>query len=96
MGPPIASSYRPIRTQTVSMGASSSAVGNAFGSGIHVIRIVATEDTHYAIGQSPTATTSDSFLPALVVEYISISPGEKIAFIEGATGGTAYVTEVSQ
>lgn len=92
----IFSTYRPRRTQTVTVGVSSAAVTNAFGQGIHVIRIVSTTDCHFAIDKTPTATTSDTFLPANVVEYISVHQGEKVAFIQNAAGGTAYVTEVTQ
>jgi hypothetical protein len=87
--------WRPVRTQTVTVGASSAAVTNAFGTGISILRIVATTACHYALGASPTATTSDPLLPADTVEEIAVRQGEKIAFIQNAAGGTAYATEMS-
>lgn len=88
--------YRPKGTQTVAVGAASTATTNAVGTGFRIVRIVSTTDCHYVVEQTPTATTSDTFLPAVTVEYISIHEGEKVAFIQNAASGTAYVTEVSQ
>jgi hypothetical protein len=90
------SHYRPVGTQTVSYTASSAKTSTAVSSGIHAVRLVATTSCHYAIGDDPTATTSDAFLPAEVIEYISIGEGEKVAFIRDSADGTAFVTEVSQ
>lgn len=92
----IQSVYRPIRTQTVSISGTSAATSNAVGSGIRIVRLVSTTDCHYTVAQSPTATTSDPFLPANTVEYISIHEGEKVAFIQNSASGTGYVTEMSQ
>jgi len=83
----------PGTVQTVSVSGVSTAVANAFGATTRVIRVVATTAIHYAVGSAPTATTSDSYLPADVVEFIHVSPGQKIAFIQNASSGTAYVTE---
>lgn len=92
-----ASSYRPIRTQPVSFDGSV-ATTNGFGTGIRVIRVVATQPCHYAIAAAPTATTNDPLLPANEIERLSIHDGEKIAFIKqsGGSAGIAYVTELSQ
>lgn len=84
---------RPSTVQTVSISGTSAATSNAVGSETRVIRIIATTACHYIIGASPTATTSDTYLPANTFEYIKINPGEKIAFIQNAASGTAYVTE---
>jgi hypothetical protein len=60
-----------------------------------VIRVVATTDCHIQIGVNPTATTSSAFLPAGVVEYIGIKPGDKVAAIKrsGGSAGQLFVTE---
>ena len=49
-----------------------------------------------------TATTSDPFLPANVVQYVIVSPGQRISAIKAATNGlvtatagTLWVTEMS-
>lgn len=87
--------YRPGTTQKVTVSDTSAAVSNAFGSGIHKLRIVSDTDCHFVLGASPTATTSDPYLPADTVEYITVSQGEKIAFLQDSAGGNAYATEVT-
>lgn len=88
--------YRPDTVQTVTVGATSAATTNAFGESTHQIRVVSTTACHYVLGGTPTATTSHTYIPADVVEYIDVHGGEKIAFIQHAAGGTAYVTEVTK
>lgn len=86
---------RPGTVQTVSVSGSSAAVSNGFGNLISVIRVVSTTNCHYKLGPSPSATTSDTYLPSGVVEFIRVIKGEKIAFIQSSTAGTAYVTEMA-
>jgi len=58
---------------------------------------------HYKIGDgTQTAATTDPFLAALTIEYVTVTPGQKIAAIQAstnglvtATGGTIWVTELS-
>ena len=88
--------YRLDTVQVVTVGAASAATTNAVGGQTHHVRIVSTTACHYVTGKTPTATTSLSYLPADVVEYVDITPGEKIAFIQHAAGGYAYVTEVTK
>ncbi len=40
--------------------------------------------------------TGDPFLPAGTIEYIRIGINEKVAFIQRAGTGDAYVTELSK
>ncbi len=86
--------FRPKTVQTAAFTASSAAVSNGFGTGVSVIRIIATQDCHFVLGAAPTATTSDSFLPSGAIEYFTVAQGEKIAFIRNTADGTAYVTEL--
>lgn len=83
----------PGTVQVVSVGAASTATANPFAPITRVIRIVSTTDCHYVMGDSPVATTSHSYLPAGVVEYLAVQKFTKIAFIQSSSGGTAYVTE---
>jgi hypothetical protein len=53
----------------------------AFGADTRYVRLVADEACNYAVGPSPTATTNSAYLPANVVEYISVPPAEKISVI---------------
>jgi len=81
---------------------SSAAVTNAFGPETYQLRLVANSACNYRIGDgAQTATTADPFLPANVVEYIIVSPGQRISAIKAtgglvtATAGTLWVTEMS-
>jgi hypothetical protein len=84
----------PGTTQTITTSGSSAAISTAFGNNKRIARIVATEDCHIAFAASPTATTSNTFLPAKQVEYFKITAGEKVAAIQSSTAGTVYVTEM--
>ena len=81
-------------TQVINYAGSSATIANAVSSATTLVRIVATTDCYYSVGQSPTATTSDNFLPAGVIEYIRVNPNsDKIAAIRSTTSGVLYVTE---
>lgn len=88
--------YYPKTTQTVTVGAASAATTNAVGSNIHAVRLISTTACHIKIEQAPTATTSDFLMAANREEYFTIHPGEKVAVIQNAAGGTLYVTELTQ
>jgi hypothetical protein len=89
-------------TQTVVYDASVGAT-NAFGSETYQVRLVASSGCCYRIGDgAQAATVSDPYLPANVVEYITVSPGQRIAALKAATNGlvtatagTLWVTEMS-
>jgi hypothetical protein len=72
------------------------AASAAFASGINHIRIVATTAAYYKIAGTPVATSSDTYLPANVIEIIRVNPGQKISFIQVASGGTASVSQMSK
>lgn len=86
---------KPGVVQTVSISGTSAAISTATAKATKVIRVVSTTNCHYKLGSSPTATTSDSYLPAGVIEYLAVIGGQKIAFIQNAASGTAYVTEMA-
>lgn len=83
---------RPGVTQKVSPSGASAATATAFGSQTEYVRVAADADVHIVFGGTPTATTSDIFLPVDKPEIFKVSPGEKMAAI-----GTANVsvTEMS-
>lgn len=74
----------------------SAAIDNAVGSQTRVVRVVTTTAAHIAFGAAPTATTSDVYMPAGVAEYFAITPGEKIAAVQVASGGNLHVTEMTR
>lgn len=81
---------QPGVTQTVTVGAASVATSTAFTS--KVVRVVSTTDCHVAVNN--TATSTSCYLPAGVVEYYRVVPGETLNFIQNAAGGTVYVTDM--
>jgi hypothetical protein len=89
-------------TQTIAYNASV-AITNAFGPETYQLRLVADSACCFRIGDgAQTATTVDPFLPANTVEYVIVSPGQRISAIKAATdglvtatAGTLWVTELS-
>jgi hypothetical protein len=95
-------SSRPGATQTIAFDASA-AIANSFGSETYQLRLVANAACCYRIGDgAQTATVADVFLPANVIDYAIVSPGQSIAAIKAAsnglvtaTAGTLWITEMS-
>ncbi len=89
-------------TQTIAYDSSVGAT-NVFGVETYQLRLVANSGCCYRIGDgAQTATAADTYLPANAVEYVIVSPGQRIAAIKAptnglvtATAGTLWVTEVS-
>jgi hypothetical protein len=93
---------RPGATQTIAYD-SSAAATNAFGTETYQLRLASDSACCYQIGDgAQTATTASPYLPANVVEYVIVTPGQHIAAIKAATNGlvtatagTLWITEVS-
>jgi hypothetical protein len=89
-------------TQTIAFDASV-AITNAFGPETWQLRLVADSGCCYRVGDgAQTASVADSYLPANTIEYVIVSPGQRIAAIKAATeglvtatAGTLWVTEMS-
>ncbi len=62
------------------------------------VRLVATEDCFVEFGSNPTAAANTSMLISgdKGERYFHIHPGEKVAVIEGSTGGTLYITPMGR
>lgn len=82
-------------TQVVAYTTAAAATSSAVGTQTRQIRIVSNSACHYAIGTSPTAVVTDPLLPSLQVEYVSITPGQKVSAIRAATGGGITATDGS-
>lgn len=82
-------------SQTITTGAASALLTNAFGPYTTVVRLVATAACHVKIGNpTATATASDPYLPANTPWFIEVAPGQKIAAIQNAAAGVLHVTEM--
>lgn len=60
---------------------------------IHDVRIVCTSNAWITIGTDPTATAADNslYMPAGVVEYFHITPGQKVSAVQDSAGGNMVV-----
>lgn len=85
---------RIVTNQNITVAGTSAATSNAMGSQTFKIRIATTTDAYFAIGPTPTATTSDPVLPAGTVDYVKINPGEKVAALQVTAGGVFSVGEM--
>ena len=90
------STYRPVKTQTITTSGSSAALSTSITEGVEAVYLTATEHCYVAWGASPTATTSDMYLTKDWPYCLKVSPGEKLAALQVSSGGTLYVTEVSE
>jgi len=71
------------------------AASTVFSSQTYKVRLLATTDCYFRIGDgTPTATTSDSYLPALAAEYFTCTPGQKVSAVQVTAAGSLNVTEI--
>ena len=99
---PKQASSRAGATQTIAFD-TSAAIANAFGPETFQLRLVANAACCFRIGDgAQTATITDTFLPANVIDYVIVSPGQRISAVKAAsnglvtaTAGTLWVTEMS-
>jgi hypothetical protein len=65
----------------------SSAASAAFKNTTNIVRVVCGANASFNFGASPTATTSNSYLPAGLPEYFAVSAGQgwSVAFISNAS-----------
>lgn len=89
------STFRLGAHQSVAYTGVAGTIATAFGAGTNTVRVVVTSAAFIAFGTSPTATTSDVYVPANVPEYFHVNPGEKASAVQVSAGGTLHVTEVS-
>ena len=82
-------------TQEVAYTGTSAACTTAFGAQTYRVRVVANSACHIVFAGTPTAATTDAFLPANWVEEIVVTPGQKIAAVRAATGGLVTATSGS-
>lgn len=84
-------------TQELTVGATSvqsNAIGSLGQTPNRLVRLSSTTACRIVTsGNNPTATAASCYLPANVVEFTEISPGDKIAVIQEAAGGKLSITE---
>lgn len=81
----------------VTVTTATSAASAAFGSQTWQIRIAATGACNYKIDYgSPTAAATDALLPQNWVEYVKVSPSQKIAVFNPGATMTVSVVEINE
>ena len=80
-------------TQNVAYSTTAGTITNALGAQTYKVRVVTTTDA-FITTDGTTATAAGAYLPALAVEYFTVSPGQKVSAIQVSAGGTLYVTEI--
>jgi hypothetical protein len=83
---------RPVTHQSVAYSGTAGTVTNALKS--RVVRVVCTTAAYVKVGDSPTATAADVYVPAECPEYFRCEPGHKVSAIQVAANGTLHVTEM--
>jgi hypothetical protein len=85
-------------TTTMLTANNTSQQSHAAGTGVTLMRVaVANTDSHIHIdvGTNPVATDSTLLMPASCIEYIAVSPGDKIAVLRGAgTNINVTITDI--
>jgi hypothetical protein len=74
----------------------SSQASAAFGAETFQIRIATSGQPAYikVDDGTPTTTTSDALMPANWIDYVTVTPGQKIAVLQAGTAGLISVTEI--
>lgn len=81
-------------SQDVTYTGTAAATASPVSLGVTKIRLTSTTDARIRIGKSPTAVTTDPYLPGLSAEYFIISPGESVSAVQVSAGGILNVTEI--
>lgn len=87
--------WRAGTSQNVAYTGTAGTITNAVGTYTRFVRIVTTTAAFVKIGKSPTATTSDMYMPAGIPEVFQIGEGEKVSAVQASAGGSLYVTELT-
>lgn len=91
--------YRPKNgaAQIVAIGATSTALTNAFGDQTRIVVLDCDVGCHVHFAGTPTATTADFHMAANVPYAFVVDPGQKVAVIQdsGAGTGKLWVSEVT-
>lgn len=80
--------------QSVAYTGTAGTITNAISDGVQKVRVIVTSAAYVKIGNAPTATSSDVYMPADAPEYFTIKAGQKVSAIQVSAGGTLHVTEI--
>lgn len=87
--------FKAVNAQSVTLSVASQQVTMADPRTLYLRLASGATPFFYATGVNPTATTSSALMPINWIDYIQISPGEKIAILGSAAANTASIVELS-
>jgi hypothetical protein len=84
-------------SQDITTSGTSATLTNPFGTQTYQVKLSATAAVRYRAVEAAgsTAVATDTLLPTNWVDYIAVSPGQKIAAIQDAAAGKLNITEMS-
>jgi hypothetical protein len=90
---------RHILTESVAL---SSTVGNStavFASGCFQIRIAASQDVRFVVSEAPSVSstvllTGGAMVPAGQIDYVTVTPGQRLSATTTSTAATITVTQL--
>lgn len=85
-------------TATITAYTGTAGTSAAFGANTHEIRVCCTSNAWVKVGDNPTATVGSGsfYMPAGLVEYFHVSPGQKVSAIQDSAGGNLSVAEMTR
>lgn len=95
----VAQAGRPnaVALDTVRSFTGTAAASSAIPDGVVLVRAVATAACHFRInakGTTTAATSDNAYLPAGVIEYWRVEPGDTVSVIQSASGGNLHLTAI--
>ncbi len=81
--------------QSVAYTGTAGTIATVVGTQTRQIRVIVTTAAYVKVDNSPTATSSDVYMPADSAEYFTCTPGMKVSAIQVASAGTLHVTELA-
>ena len=91
-----ATAYEPIATTAIPITTTPTVTNATYASETRIYRFVSTVDAHIAFGSSPTATTSNTFLPAYSVEVFPVSDNMRTSVRAAAGAGTLFIDRLKK
>lgn len=82
----------PIRPGTAQKVAYTNSSAQSAATNAKTVLLTSTTDCHVVIGANPTATSSDTFLPAKTPGLFGCAPTDLVAVIQDASGGNLFIT----
>jgi hypothetical protein len=90
-------SSRQSTVQNIATGATSATLANPFGPSTTQVRLSATQAVYYVVVDTTNivaaSASNGSYLPAGVIEHITVQPGQKITAIQASAAGSLNVVE---